>query len=75
MTHVAMTFVKRRKESWPSREQKNGKSLEMKIYLLNQVENIVAKGEIAHYEPFVTLFSKVVCCRLVRKHLDVGKGK
>ena len=24
--------------------------------------------------PFITLFSKVVCCRGVRKHLYVGKG-
>ena len=32
---------------------------------LNRVENIVAKGEIAHDEnisPFDTMFSKDVCC-------------
>ena len=45
--------------------RKYGKSLEMKVHLLNRVENIVAKAEIGHYEqisPFVTMLTKVVCC-------------
>ena len=32
--------------------QKYGKCSEMKTFLLNRVENIVAKGEISHYEQF-----------------------
>ena len=33
-------------------KQKYGKSLQTKVYLFNRVENIVAKGEITHYEQF-----------------------
>ena len=39
-----------------------------------KVENIVAKGEIAHHEQFssfATMFSKVVCFRGVRKRLNI----
>ena len=38
---------------------------------MNRVENLVAKGETAHYEHkeqfllFTTMFSKVVCCDVV----------
>ena len=42
-----------------------------------QVENIVAKGEIARFEQFLLLilcFQKAVCCRGVRKSLYEGKG-
>ena len=44
-----------------------------------EIENIMAKWEIAFYEfraisPFVTMFSKAVCCIGVRKHLYVVKG-
>ena len=39
----------------------------------------MAEGEFAHYEkgisPFTMVFSKVVCCRGVRKHMFGGKGK
>ena len=94
MTHVALTCVKRRKESWPNRDsnsqpldsedlktwwdifhyfnsawtlfnpflqvtnlhanlkssgQNCGKYLSMKVSWLNRLENIVTKGEIAHY--------------------------
>ena len=46
--------------------------------LLNKIENIVAKGEIAHLEQFLLLlqgFQKSsVACRGVRKCLYVGKG-
>ena len=43
----------------------------------DNVENIVAKDEIACFEQFlhfVTTFSKVLCCRGVRKLLYVGEG-
>ena len=46
-------------------------------FLLKTVENIVAKVEIARFEQFLLLsqcFSKVACCRGVRKHLYGGKG-
>ena len=42
-----------------------------------KVENIVAKGEIAHFEQFLLLslcFQKAICCRGVRKRLYEGKG-
>ena len=42
-----------------------------------KVENIVAKGEIAHFDQFLLLslcFQKAVCCRGVRKRLYEGKG-
>ena len=39
------------KTSW----QKYSKSTQMKIKWLNRVENIMAKGEIAHYEQFLLL--------------------
>ena len=38
----------------------------MKVELLNTVDNIAAKGEIAHYEPFspyAKMFLNVVCWR------------
>ena len=40
------------------------------------VENSLAKGEIVLLEQFILLsvFSKVVCCRCVRKHLYMGKS-
>ena len=49
----------------------------MKQLLLNKVENIVAKGEIAHLEQFLRLlpyFQKAVCCRGIIKCLYEGKG-
>ena len=45
----------------------------MVVLLLNRVEIIVTKGEIAHYK-FKIINSKVACCRGVRKRLHVGKG-
>ena len=42
-----------------------------------KAENIVSKGEIAHFEQFLLLslcFQKAVCCRGVRKHLYGGKS-
>ena len=42
-----------------------------------KVENIVSKGEIAHFEQFLLLspcFQKAVCCRGVRNRLYEGKG-
>ena len=42
----------------------------MKVELFNRVENTVVKGEIAH--PLVTLFSKFVSCRGIRKRLYVN---
>ena len=44
----------------------------------NRVENIVAKGEVAHYEQFLLFpkcFSKVVCSIGVIIRLFVGKQK
>ena len=42
----------------------------MKEQLLNIVENIVVKGEIT---PFVTMFSKDISFRGMRKRLCMGK--
>ena len=45
--------------------------------IFNRVENIVAKGETAHFEQFLFLpqyFSKVDCCRGVKKRLYDGIG-
>ena len=42
-----------------------------------KVENIVAKGEIAHFEQFLLLlscFQKAVCCKGVGRRLYEGKG-
>ena len=41
-----------------------------------KVENIVANGEIAHFEQFLLLslcFQKAVCCRGIRKRLYQGR--
>ena len=35
--------------------QKRGKPLMLKVQLLDKVDNIVAKGEIAHHEEFLLL--------------------
>ena len=61
------------KTSW----QIYGKSLKMKVQLLNRVENMVTKGEIACFEQFFLLspcFQEAVCCRGIRKLLYEGKG-
>ena len=45
--------------------------------LLQKVENIVAKGEIARFEQFLLLslcFQKAVCCRGFKMRLYEGKG-
>ena len=42
--------------------------------LLNRVENIVTKGEIAQYDyPFATLISNDVCCRDLKMFFEKGK--
>ena len=50
----------------------------MKVQLLSRVENIVANGEIAHYEPFLLLpqyFQKSSAAEASEKVcLYVGKG-
>ena len=46
--------------------------------LWQKVENIVAKGEIARFEPFLLLslcVQRAVCCRGVRKRLYEGRFK
>ena len=46
----------------------------MSVGLLNRVENIVLKEEIAHHEQFLLLtqcFQKAVCCRGVRTRRKV----
>ena len=45
--------------------------------LLLKVENIVAKGETAHFEEFLLLslcFKNAFCCSGIRKCLYEGKG-
>ena len=58
--------------------KKYGKSLETKVYLLNKVENIVEKGEIAHYEhaisTFVTMIFKSCPLQRHQKVSVYGKG-
>ena len=46
-------------------------------FLLNEVENIAAKGELAlnkQFLPLSHLLSKVLCCSGVRKRLYMGKS-
>ena len=51
------------------------KHLKMKVYIMNKVEKVVTKGEIARFEQistFVKTFSKIVCCRAGKMRLYVG---
>ena len=50
----------------------NMETLKKREQLLNKVGNIVTKEEIAH--SFARMFTKVVCCRGIRKSQHVGKG-
>ena len=47
------TYNKSAADDFEKSRKINGNSFEMKVYILNKVENITAKGEITHYEQFL----------------------
>ena len=49
----------------------------MNVRLLKRVENIVERGDIAHYEQihFCHTGIRVICCSGIKMRLYVGKGK